>query len=62
MPGVEKLIAGCGISEILEIYHLINRKEVKNVTDDDMADGILTDLSINSKKYRQFYEFSRIYN
>lgn len=50
VPGIEKLIAGCGMSETLEILHLINRKEGKNVVQEKSTHGILTDLSINLKK------------
>ncbi|KAJ8943703.1 hypothetical protein NQ314_009676, partial [Rhamnusium bicolor] len=48
VPHEDKLVVGCGINGIFEIFHLISGKRVGNITTEKVKKQVLTCLAINN--------------
>lgn len=50
VPHEDKLVAGCGLNGILEIFHLITGRAVENITNEKVNKQILSSLAVNCDK------------
>lgn len=50
VPHEEKLAAGCGMTGVLEIFHLVTGRPLEDVTNERVKKQVLTSLAINCDK------------